>query len=49
MNELFDQIQLIQEYAEVQEDHYLQHRVNKLKNEAVKLLEVQAYITIRPN
>jgi hypothetical protein len=49
MNELFDQIQLIEEYAEVQNDYYLQLRISKLKQEAIKLLEVQAYITIRPN
>lgn len=49
MNELFDQIKLLEELAEVSKDHYLQYRVEKLKDEAIKLLEVQAYITIRPN
>ena len=49
MNELFDEIKLLEELAEISKDHYLQYRVEKLKDEAIKLLEVQAYITIRPN
>lgn len=49
MNELFEQIKLLEELAEVSKDHYLQYRVEKLKDEAVRLLDVREHITIRPN
>ena len=49
MNELFDQIRLIEEYADVQDDHYLQLRIERVKQAALKLLDVREHITIRPN
>lgn len=49
MNELFDQIKLLEELAEISKDDYLKYRVEKLKDEAIKLIEVQMHITIKPN